>query len=484
MRAVGGRRDLGAALVVVLIAGVLRWAVMEGTLPVRPLGDENYYLGTAMQLALGHGHVSADGRLRAEWPPGQSFWLSRFVDVSSIRAGDPLPRLRRVALLDPERAEPDVVAFLRPLLLAQVGLGAALVLATFLLGRSLFDARTGLVAAALVGLDPVLVAYSHYLWSETLFAVLLTAGLIAAVATRRTGRAACAFGTGLLFGAAALTREAAVPVAACCGVWWIVGAATGERRRAFSLVLLLAVGGAVVVLPWSWRNHRVLGRWEPVATHGWAAVREGSTLRGWLRPDYPAMRAFRARYDAQPGEAERIELARREALALIEAQPARLLLQKLVGTPIRLFEPSSKLYEKLSLGHYGKVPLGTVRVLLLLGVGFYSVAMVLAVLGVAGAATRERRWLPILVVGGVLLLLVPGFVMPRYRLPLLPLLWVYAAHALRSGRALRGEIRGGRAWAAACVLAVFLGACLPYFAADAASLWARGRIASGWWLER
>ncbi len=469
-------------LAVVVAAGALRWAVMESVLPVRPHGDEVYYLGTAMQIALGNGHVSADGRLRAAWAPGQSFWLSRFVEPSSIRAGDPMPRLRRLAQMDPERADPELVAFLRPLLRAQVLLGTALVLATLILGHQLFGARTGLLAATLVAVDPVLVAYSHYLWSETLFALLFVTALVAAVATASTQKRALAVSAGLLFGAAALTREIAVPLAVACGLWWLMTAEPGRRRRAFGLVLLLGLGGSAVVVPWTLRNAQVLPRWVPIASRGWATVREGNALSGWLSLDYREIRAFQERY-FRLDEGAQIELARREALELVREEMPLLLAKKLVSTPTLLFEPSSKLYEKISLGGYGTVSLGLVRGLLVACTAFWAATLGFAVLGIAGAGRRDRRLLPVCVLGASLLLLVPSYAMTRYRVPLMPLLLVYAAHAMRSGRAVFAELRGGRAWGVAVALLVLYGLCLPYFAADAASLWTRGRIASGWWFS-
>ena len=51
--------------------------------------------------------------------------------------------------------------------------GSLAVLLVYLLGRAWFGHREGLLAAWLCALYPNLIAYSHYLWSEPLFIVLV-----------------------------------------------------------------------------------------------------------------------------------------------------------------------------------------------------------------------------------------------------------------------------------------------------------------------
>lgn len=301
----GGRRFLLALLGLLVLAGALRVGALAANPSIVPIGDERTYVETAVNIASGAGHVFGPHGTRAGWPPAHPWLLSFFVDPDRSGPG--------------ERYREGV----RPLLAAQTALGTLLVAMTALLGRALFDARTGLLAGALAALDPTLVAYSHYLWAETLLAVLVTAALVVVVAAarrpRRRGLAALA---GLLFGAAILTRELAAPLAVACAVWWIRAAGAGARRQAAARGLVLLGAAALVVLPWTLRNHRLLGRVVPVSTVGWMALREGNTLARpeWWRIDEAALAAFRIRYFAIPGEMERMDLVRREALTLIRAE--------------------------------------------------------------------------------------------------------------------------------------------------------------------
>ena len=90
---------------------------MERTFPVRLLGDERYYVNTALNIAQGRGHVFKKAS-RLWRPPAHSYLLSHFVDpwvaVALDERGDPL---------DPKRGWDTVHALLR----VEVALSAALV---------------------------------------------------------------------------------------------------------------------------------------------------------------------------------------------------------------------------------------------------------------------------------------------------------------------------------------------------------------------
>jgi 4-amino-4-deoxy-L-arabinose transferase-like glycosyltransferase len=102
-----------------------------------------------------------------------------------------------------------------------VALGTLLVALIAALGGSWFDRKTGLLAGALAAVDPTLVAYSHYLFAETLFTLLLVAALVGVIRGRDRSSWALSTSTGVLFGVAALTRELAIPIAGMCTLWWI-----------------------------------------------------------------------------------------------------------------------------------------------------------------------------------------------------------------------------------------------------------------------
>jgi hypothetical protein len=455
MRAPLGRCGFAWGLLAVsVVGGALRLAVAERTHPVRLVGDEVYYAQVAAHLASGAGHLyvgGLEGEARAWRPPAHPFVLSLPLDPERARRAD--------AASDPEQ--------LRTLVRLQVALGTLLVAATGLLGRALFDARTGLLAAALASAYPALVAQSHMLWSEGLFSLLVTLALAAVARAERGSPLAFAAAAGIGFGLAALARELALGVAAAGAAWWVAQAPRGPARRAAvargAFTLALAV---LVVAPWTLRNARVLGRFVPVSTVGWFAAAEGNSLERpeWLRPEGPEQRRFHAGYFTRRDEVARLDFARAHALERIRAEQPGWILRKLVRNLALLLAPDEVLRTKVRRGAYGDLPPPEIRALLAVSAPAWVALYAAATLGIAGAREGGRRRLAVLVLAVVAAVHVAANATPRFRLPWLPLLAVYASHAALAGRGLARRIDRAGALGAVAALAFLLAVAIPYYA--------------------
>jgi hypothetical protein len=154
-------------------------------------------------------------------------------------------------------------------LLAQCAVGALLPLALAALGRSLFGPGAARLAGWLAAFHPLLVFFNAYLLTETTFTVVLTLALLATAAWVKTPTRGRAFGAGLLWGMASLTRPTALllPGVLLIWAWRPVGlsSAGGERLRQAALLL---GGGLLCVAPWTMRNAAALGGFVPVTTGG------------------------------------------------------------------------------------------------------------------------------------------------------------------------------------------------------------------------
>ncbi len=448
-----GRSAFAAGLLfATLLGGALRLAIAERTHPVRLVGDEVYYAQVAAHLASGRGHLyvgGLEGEARAWRPPAHPFTLSRLLDPERARRAD--------AASDP--------AQLLALVRLQVVVGTLLVAATGLLGAGLFDARTGLLAAALAAVYPALVAQSHMLWSEGLFSLVMTLSLAAAVRAER-GSLGFAAAAGIGFGAGALARELALGVGAACAVWWVARAPGGARRAAAARGALALALAALVVAPWTLRNAQVLGRFVPVSTVGWFALAEGNSLEHpeWLRPDGPEQRRFHAGYFTRRDEVARLDFARAFALARIRAEQPTWALRKAVRNLALLLGPDEVLRTKVRRGAYGDAAPREIRALLAATVPAWIALYAAAVVGIAAAREGGRRQLALLVLGAVAAVHVAANATPRFRLPWLPWLAVYASHAALAGRALPGRLDRAGALGAAAALVFFFAVCIPYFA--------------------
>jgi 4-amino-4-deoxy-L-arabinose transferase-like glycosyltransferase len=451
-------RTVVAGLLLVFGAGALRLWVMERSFPVKPLGDEMYYVVVAANIADGYGHVYG-AEARALRPPAHSWLLSHFADSGALMARPQDSPARRLGVHLEE---------LRPLLRVEVALGTALVLATWLLGWALFDARTGFAAGCVAALYPTFVAYSHFLWSETLFALLVTAALAGFVSAERWRSRILAALAGLLFGVAALTREIALPVAAACALWSFLAARPDGRRAAAARGALALGFAALVVLPWTLRNYERFGRILPISSVGWIAIGEGNSLEGarWLRPAAPGRREFRREVLAIPGEVERAEWARKRTFAIIAQQQPAWIFRKLAHNVPLLLSPDAFQLYKLRNGSYGDVSPAIVRGVTAATVLSYALVACLAAFGVAAARRDHRRLLACLVLGTVVGLHVLANANSRFRMPWMPLVMVYAAYAGLGGRALFAGLGRGERLAASAAALLVACVCVSYFWVD------------------
>ncbi|MBW2268870.1 MAG: glycosyltransferase family 39 protein [Deltaproteobacteria bacterium] len=443
-------RRLAPWLALALLAGSVRWGAFETAQPVALLGDENYYVEVADNLARGRGHLyvgQLEGEARAWRPPGHAWLLSLGIDTQR-----------------PAREAPELdTAVVARLQRSQIWLGTALVLLTAALGRSLFDARSGWLAGGLAALYPALIAHSHYLWSETWFSVQLLAALWAAVKTAERPGPAGVVATGLAFGVAALTREQALVAAAACGLWWL-SEADGRRAALVRATAMLALAFAVT-LPWMARNHTSFGRWIGISTVGWFAAAEGNSLESpeWWRRRGPVQGQFHADYFSTRNEGERLDLAREHAIARIVAEQPAWLFKKSVRNLALLANPDSVVRTKVRNGAYGDRPAAPARWLLAASTPAWLALASCAALGIAASRAGGRRLLAVLLLGAVAALHIATNATPRFRVPWLPLLCVYAAHAVWLGRGLFARL-DRRGLAGAGIALVFLfGVALPYY---------------------
>ncbi|HEY3245754.1 MAG TPA: glycosyltransferase family 39 protein, partial [Phycisphaerae bacterium] len=123
---------------------------------------------------------------------------------------------------------------------------AATVALLFLLGRALADIRIGLLAAALVALEPISFLCGHRAWIDALLEMWIVAAFVAAVGALRTGRATHAALAGLVLGLAGLTKLPAALVMP--GL--VAAALVAPRRPGWQQALAFIAGVAVLMVPW------------------------------------------------------------------------------------------------------------------------------------------------------------------------------------------------------------------------------------------
>jgi 4-amino-4-deoxy-L-arabinose transferase-like glycosyltransferase len=134
--------------------------------------------------------------------------------------------------------------------LPQALIGAGTALCAYLIGRDVFNARTGLIAATLTAFHPYYVMHDTALQDTAMatFALALSVWLL--LRARRDNRNRDWALAGAALGAAVLVRVALAPTVAAAIVWilvWGRRGSFGERLRAGAMAALAA---AVVISPW------------------------------------------------------------------------------------------------------------------------------------------------------------------------------------------------------------------------------------------
>ena len=329
--------------------------------------------------------------------------------------------------------------------LLQAVAGALLVPAVGRIGLMAFGPRVGLAAAAMTAFYPELVWYSVHFWSEPVFLALLwwaIEGVLGADAKASLGRAV---GAGVVWGLAVLTRETAlyfVPFAALWLAWRSVG---GVRRAA-----AFAVAAFLVVAPWTYRNWVLFHALVPVSTMGGLNLWQGNG--GLSREE------LYARYEAVQGRIEQFEYARRMGMdAILRRQPTWFF-EKVYEQAPHFWEIDSLAVLHIHRAAYGPVRPSMAIAAALVVILPYLFVMALFVPGLALLRLDRPRLLLMGFFVYYLLLHVASYGYSRFRVPILPALFLLAAYFVAGRR--EGSLPGWTLARKAFAVAVGLGLAL------------------------
>lgn len=450
------------ALVWVLVGALaIRLLLLVGTVAMGPrIADERDYVELATSLVEGRGFAFKNGPTSLRPPLYPAF-------IAGLWLASGTQSLQLV------RAAQAVLALVTAWLVYKIGC-------------DLYDARTALVAAAVTAFYPALMFDNMMALSESVFTILVVAALFVLVRLVRAPNLARSAGAGILIGLAALTRSVLWPfplVVATLVAWWTPGPV---RYRLLIATTLL--GGALLIIgPWAIRNSRLQGVPVIVDTMGglnlmmgnyeytphdriWDAISmEGE--KSWIIGIPPAPP------DGGPWtEGKKERWARGEAVRFMLANPGLTLWRSCIkfadfwgldrdfiaGVQRGMFHPPA----------WFTVVAGLAMLLAYPAVLAYAVAGI----WLAPPANRRAHVLLLLAVAFVCALHTIVFAHPRYRLPLMPLLAIYAgAASVRLPRTALFNLR--RAWPVlACLAAVGGIWTVQFFVRDAPFLW---RLLSG-----
>ncbi|MGH7742248.1 MAG: ArnT family glycosyltransferase [Candidatus Eiseniibacteriota bacterium] len=334
-------------------------------------------------------------------------------------------------------------------LVLQCVAGALVPLLAYSLGAAMFGGRVGWRAGVIAAVNPLLVFFSGYLLTETVFSVTLLAALIASVEWVKTPRPGRATGAGLLWGVAALARPPALllPLVVAAWGWRPLGLAlrAGDRRRQ---VALLLAGAALVIAPWTLRNAVMMHAFVPVTTGVGRALLDSNNPTVWN--DHTRRGGAVAALETEPyasefrglSEVHTDALARRRAWEFLDAHRGEWV--AMAGAKLARFWRVSA--EGGGTGNWQRdgSPLAALRARVDPLFIWSLLVMPLAAWGMVRSAWGLRRWfqvLPLLVIAYFTLGAMVFWGALRMRLPIEPLVALLAAVGFED---LRRRWRGRR----------------------------------------
>lgn len=249
---------LAVAMAVGLVVRIAYWALFARTAPM--VGDEAVYDAMGRLAAAGHwfwGDTPYGIAHPTMWkPPGYPAWLGVWYSV-----------------LGPGRGRVELVQAL----LGPVVIGLSWLLARRLLG----NVRLALAAAAVVALYPLAWQYEELLYPEALAVPVTLVLLLAGLERRPTWRRAVLVGA--IAGVALLIRpNAFVPLLGIAAGWIVLAGA----RRGLAAGALAVLVAALVVAPWTVRNHAISGAFVPISLQD-GAIAGTFNATSAHDPDFP-----------------------------------------------------------------------------------------------------------------------------------------------------------------------------------------------------
>ena len=399
-----GRRELILLGLVLALALLVRIASIALTQGGQLAGDQPEYDAAARLFADGHpfwGLAPTGEPHESLWKaPGYGLWLGLIYTVAG-------PSLAVVGVLQ-----------------ALVSLFTVLIV--WLLGRRLFNPGVGLAAGLVAAVYPLMWIWVPTLYPETLAVPL--AALTFYVVLGRTPTPARAAGVGALVGVALLIRPTSGFLFLGIAAAWIV--ASGWRRG-IAMTALGVLCAALVIAPWTIRNHAVSGAFVPLSVQD-AAVYGTFNAESAGDPANPyawrlVTEQSREILSRRPLPSE-VELRRElydTAVEYVTAHPESIPAAIFWNGIYRLWDLRPPALAMAEVGFEGRSPQGTA-----VGLGMYYVLLILALIGIWRHRTRREIWIPVLALAAGATLVFSVAAGTRYRATLEPLVVVLACAAV------------------------------------------------------
>lgn len=308
--------------------------------------------------------------------------------------------------------------------------------------RTLFRRRAvGLMTAFLFAVSIELVAMTRLYYSESLFLLLASLGFWLLVKWVRAPNPWLMVGVGIVFALTALTRDLVTLFALTCVPVWLMLTLAPRWKEGMVKTLGFGIGLGIILMPWVIRNAGIEHRLVLVGTSGEYVFAqnnareernlgitpsmEGAVMTKGKKPTINYQKTILRAFLKQPPET-RGAYALERGMAVIRHAPVQWFLLK-VAYLRAFFQPVARNLPYLRLqplpGDIGAL-LETVMALVFVGI------LLTSAIGMWAAQDNAPKLLILLYVLFNLATFIVTHYQPRYRLPLLVLLFPYAAYGI------------------------------------------------------
>lgn len=400
-------------LLILILCLLLRLVWIFVLSPIELTDDPKAYDSIAKSMVQGEGYHE-EGK-RAFRPPGYPYFLAA---LYSVFGAHPLP-----------------------VRLVQAILALITCLIIFLLGKKLGGERTGLWAAGFFAVYPQFIRYSGNLYVETLFILLFLSALVSLFDAVQKPSFSRSMMAGFLLGLSALVREIALFMILPILLWALLTKKdSSEKTQRRKGLITLVVFFVLTISPWTLRNYLLFHSFIPISTNGGFNFYMGNNPQ--------ATGEYNSDIDTKIKWPFPLSSETPEELLSLEVEAAKTGYKKginfIIQNPAHFFQLALKKFAVLwrpptyNLNLRENFNETIFRILWLIS---YLVLLILAFPGMWISLKKfGREWtlfhLLIFSVTGVHMLV---FSATRYRLPLIPLLMIFAALTIDSARTRRHQ---------------------------------------------
>ena len=358
--------------------------------------------------------------------------------------------------------------------IAQMALGLASVALLYLLGRRIFGSPVGLIAAAFAAISWVLIYFECELLDPPLLIALTLLLLYALTGWCAHRRISAALASGILLGLCALTRPnillfgAVVPV----WMWWCCRRAGSSPLAVLAPAAAFLVGAAATIAPATIRNYAVAREFVAISANAGINLHFGNhefadgysasspEVGAWSCFDYPRIVRDLERREGRPlGYSGASTVFARMAARYAREHPghvARLLARKtaLFWGPAEIGNNKEYYYDRLNSRILRFLPFEFPHLLTLALIGFLIYVRGMRAAPGSDGGRKDAVGILVIFVLAYFLSYLPFIVAGRYRAPILPVLFLFAAFAVQgfAGLIRKKALLEAGAWLAAAAV--------------------------------